>query len=129
MAKNHYYLSEVGVGVRFSHPGVVVVELSQQVGEAESYLVFQSSVIQVSFLEQGLKMPYVLLEVVVGVNLHSYLQVEVVRMRCGVLEVEARVQYGLRQEPEAGGLRLKIGLVEDHRDPQGFVEMELLLEV
>lgn len=106
MENIHYCLSEVGVSVRSSHPGVVVVELPQQLAVAESYLVSQSFVVQVSFLERGLKIPYVLLEVVVGVNLHSYLQVEVVRVRCGVLEVEARVQYGLRQEPVAGGLRM-----------------------
>lgn len=106
MANIHYCLSEVGVRVRSSHPVVVVVELPQQVGAAESYLVFRSFVVQVSFLERGLKTPYVLLEVVVGVNLHSDLQMEVVRVRCGVLEVEARVQCGLRQEPVAGGLRM-----------------------
>lgn len=129
MANIHYCLSEVGVKVCSSHPVVVVVELPQQVGAAESYLVFRSFVVQVSFLEPGLKTPYVLLEVVVGVNLHSDLQVEEVRVRCGVLEVEARVRYGLRQEPVAGGLMMWIGLAEDCHGPQGFVVIQLLLVV
>lgn len=96
---------------------------------AGSYLAFRTLEFQVSFLEQGLKTPYVLLGVVAGASLHSDLQVQAVRVRCGLLEVEARTQYAHREEQAAGALMLQIGLAEDHHGPLLFVVMELLLEV
>lgn len=73
---------------------------------AGSYLAFQTLEFQVSFLERGLKTPYVLLGVVAGASLHSDLQVQAVRVRYGLLEVEARAQYAHREEQAAGPLML-----------------------
>lgn len=84
--------------------------------------------VQVSFLERVLKTPYVLLGVVAGARLHFDLQVEAVRVRCGLLEVEARAQYAHREQV-AGALMMQIGQAKDHRGPQVFVVIQLLLEV
>lgn len=84
--------------------------------------------VQVSFLERVLKTPYVLLGVVAGAHLHFDLQVEAVRVRCGLLEVEARAQYAHREQV-AGALMMQIGQTKDHRGPQVLVVMQLLLEV
>lgn len=129
VAKNHYCLLEAGVRVSSSHLVVVEVGLPRQVGAAESYLVFRSFVVQVSFLERVLKTPYVLLEVVVWADFHSDLQVEVVRVHCGILEVEAMAQYALRQALVAGVLMMKNGPAVDRCGPQGFVVMQPLFEV
>lgn len=64
----HYCLSEGEVRGNFLLLEVVVVE-SEQVVAAGNYLAFRTLVPQVSFLEAGLKTPYVHLGVVVA-SLH-----------------------------------------------------------
>lgn len=73
-----------------------------------------------------LKTPYVLLGVVAGARLHFDLQVEAVRVRCGLLEVEAKAQYAHREQV-AGALMTQIGQAKDHRGPQVFVVIQAIL--
>lgn len=125
VVRSHYCLSKVEVRGNSLLLEVVVVELSEQVALAGNYLAFQSLVPQVSYLEAGLKTPYVLLGVVVA-SLRSDLQVEAVRVHFGVLEVEAKAQYALREEHLVEALMMQCGLAEVH---QGVVLIPLLLEV